>query len=86
MITKSDSLNCAEFKNYYIIFSNAINHESPNYFNINNKSFFKKYIKKKGGKVITKEFSYSSETNQSFMNISQIRLLIDQIEKNKYEN
>lgn len=86
MITKSDSLNCAEFTNYYTIFSNAVHHENPNYLKISNKNFLKKYIKKKGGKIISKEFCYSSETNENFMSVSQIRSLVNQIEKNEDDN
>ena len=75
MITKSDSLNTIEFKDFYVIFSNAINHESVKLSSSHKKKFLKK-IKSKGGKLITKQFSYNSESNREFMTINQIKSLI----------
>ena len=75
MITKSDSLNTIEFKNFYVIFSDAINHESIKLSSTHRKNFLRR-IKSQGGKVITKQFSYNSESNTEFMTINQIRGLI----------
>ena len=75
MITKSDSLNTIEFKNFYVIFSDAINHESIKLSSTHRKNFLRR-IKSQGGKVITKQFSYNSESNTEFMTINQIRDLI----------
>ncbi len=62
MITKSDSLNTLESKNFYIILPNKIN--------------TKKFIKKFKAKKTKKMFSYNSLDNKEKLSIEQIRNLI----------
>lgn len=62
MITKSDSLNTLESKNFYIILPNKIN--------------TMKFIKKFKAKKINKMFSYNSLENKEKLSIAQIRNLI----------
>lgn len=62
MITKSDSLNTLESKNFYIILPNKIN--------------TKKFIKKFKAKKTSKMFSYNSFENKEKLTITQIRNLI----------
>ena len=66
LITKSDSPNSLEFKDYFVIFSS-------------NKSKLKNYyIKNLKGKKLPKNFSYNSRENK-FLSVSQIRNLIKKI-------
>ena len=74
MITKSDSLNSIEFKDHYVILSNAINHDKPGL----NLSKQKNILFKKG-KVVKKPFSYSSEKNKEFLSIKQLKKLISSL-------
>jgi len=62
MITKSDSLNTLESKNFYIILPNKIN--------------TMKFIKKFKAKKINKMFSYNSLENKEKLSIAQIKNLI----------
>jgi UDP-N-acetylglucosamine 4,6-dehydratase (inverting) len=69
MITKSDSINTAEFQNYFAIIPNSV------YLNWSTKSF----LKESGdtlGKICTQNFSYSSDTNKDFLSVKEIRQLI----------
>lgn len=74
MITESDSLNSIEFKDYYVILSNAINHDKPNLNYINQKNLFYKK-----GKVTKKPFSYNSKNNKKFLSIQQLKELISSL-------
>jgi len=66
LITKSDSLNALEFKNFFIIFPN-------------NKSHLRDYyLKKFKGKKLQKDFSYNSRENK-FLSVSKLRELIKDI-------
>tara|TARA_B100000579_G_scaffold434453_1_gene455377 strand:+ start:893 stop:1891 length:999 start_codon:yes stop_codon:yes gene_type:complete len=66
MITKSDSINTAEFKNHFVILPNS-------QFNIEK---FKNYISKKKGKKCKEYFSYSSELNKNFLSINNLKKLL----------
>ena len=69
MITKSDSLNTIEFKKYFAIISDSrFGHLS--------KADHIKKLKTLGGKVLKKEFSYSSENNGEFLSVKQLKDLI----------
>ena len=70
MITKSDSLNTFEFKNYFVILPNS------DYSRISKKQYIKK-MKAKGGKSIKDEFSYNSKDNKIFLSVNQIKKLIN---------
>ena len=74
MITESDSLNSIEFKDYYVILSNAINHDKPNL----NQTYQKNLFYKKG-KVVKKPFSYNSKNNKKFLSIKQLKELISSL-------
>ena len=70
MITKSDSLNTFEFKNYFVILPNS------DYSRISNKHNIKK-LKAKGGTSNKDEFSYNSKDNKIFLSVNQIKKLIN---------
>ena len=70
MITKSDSLNTFEFKNYFVILPNS------DYSRISKKQYINK-MKAKGGKSIKDEFSYNSKDNKIFLSVNQIKKLIN---------
>jgi hypothetical protein len=59
-----DSLNCAEGKNYYVIFSTSQNENS------------KKYQNLKKLKTLKKGCKYSSDVNPNFFSIIQLRKLL----------
>ena len=65
MITSSDALTTVEFKDYFIILPN----------NTIYKNHFKKFISK-GGKLCNSDFVYSSEKNEKFLTVSEIKKLI----------
>ena len=69
MITKSDSLNTIEFKDYFAIISDSR-------FGSLSKAEHIKKLKSAGGKVATKEFNYSSEKNGKFLSVEKLRNLI----------
>tara|TARA_B100000963_G_scaffold352179_1_gene364943 strand:+ start:1730 stop:2737 length:1008 start_codon:yes stop_codon:yes gene_type:complete len=64
MITKSDSLNTIETKN--------------NYFIINDNQFLLKHYKKNfNAKFVSNNFNYSSDKNQNFLTVNQLRSIIN---------
>ena len=63
MIPKEESLNCIEMKNFYIL--------QPMLSWWDRKKI-KPYIKKNGKKVLT-PFEYSSENNDTFLKINEIK-------------
>lgn len=70
MISYEESRNTIELKKYYIILQ-------PN-----NKKQLAYYKNKLKGKKIIKQFSYNSNENKNFLNINEIKKLIN-LEKNK---
>ena len=78
MITTSDALNTFEYKDYFVILSNAISHYNYQNNNFDKKKFSKSKLK---GKKIKKLFSYNSETNNKFMTVGELKKLISDIEK-----
>ena len=73
MITKSDSLNTVEFKDYFVILPNS------KYSSITTKNFFKLMVSK-GGKITKEEFSYNSETNSKYLSVTEIKKYVKKIE------
>lgn len=69
MITKSDSHNTIESKNFYIILPNK-------------DSKLKKYISKFKAKKIKKSFSYNSKDNKNFLSVKELKKIIDKEKKN----
>ena len=69
MIPKEESLNCIEMKDYYIIQPMLSWWDRRN---------IKPEIKKNGKKII-KPFEYSSENNEKFLKINEIKKLIKNI-------
>ena len=69
MISGSDSQNTLELKNFYFILPNL------------NKSTINKYKKKFNAKPVKKNFSYSSNENQKFLSIKELKKLIKDHEK-----
>tara|TARA_Y100001935_G_scaffold238302_1_gene224545 strand:- start:1390 stop:2397 length:1008 start_codon:yes stop_codon:yes gene_type:complete len=72
MITETDSLNTAEFKNYYVIMP------STEQWNI------KKFLKESSsapGKMCDENFSYDSGSNNNFLDVEQIKHLIKDSEE-----
>ncbi len=72
MITETDSLNTAEFKNYYVIMP------STDQWNI------KKFLKESSsapGKMCDENFSYDSGSNNNFLDVEQIKHLINDNEE-----
>ena len=64
LITKSDSVNSLEFKNYFIIFPSG-------------DDTLKRYYKNKlKGKTLKKDFSYNSRENR-YLSVSQLKKLIE---------
>lgn len=64
MITESESLNCLENKNLYLLLPTT------------QSQLAKKYLKSKEWKINKKNFSYSSNLNSNFMNIKRLKLLV----------
>jgi len=64
MITESESLNCLESKNLYLLLPTIKN------------QLAKKYLKSEKWKMNKKNFSYSSNLNSNFMNIKKLKLLV----------
>lgn len=64
MISINDSQNTVEIGNYYAILPQG------------DDKLRKKYLSKKGSKIVNPGFAYSSDTNKDFLSISQIRTLI----------
>jgi len=67
MITETDSLNCIEFKNYFVILP------STPLWDINK---FRKESSAVTGKMCGFGFSYNSGTNDHFLNVSELKKLI----------
>jgi len=63
MITKSDSLNTIENKNFFVILPTKLDQ--------------KKYLKKFNAKKVNKEFTYNSEENKEKLSILKLRKLIN---------
>ena len=70
MITETDSLNCIEFDNYYVILP------SIKLWDIDK---FKKESTQTEGIKTKYGFSYNSETNPSFLSIESLKNLIGKI-------
>ena len=68
LFSKDESINVIDYKNYYII-KPAINLFEKNYSYTTN-------LKKEKGKKIKYGFEYSSETNNMFLNISEIKKIM----------
>ena len=64
MITKSDSLNTIEIKNYYFILND-------------NQHLLKHYKKKFNAKFVSNNFNYSSDKNSNFLTVNQLRSIIN---------
>ena len=79
MITKSDSLNTFEFKDHYIILSNAVYHDNLELSSYKTKEYIKS-VQAKGGKLLKKEFSYNSQTNPRFLSVEEIKKYIKKLE------
>ena len=69
MITKTDSLNAVEFKEYYVIIPDTL------YVKLNKDKFLKK-SNSTLGKFCKRGFSYSSEKNSKFLTIKELKNLI----------
>ena len=69
MITKMDSFSTIEFKDYFVILPTL----EPNW----KLSNFLKESSTSTGKRVMEEFSYSSEKNDTFLSVKEIRELID---------
>lgn len=67
MISESDAINTVQFKDHFVITPNSQFIEWD----------IKKYLKKnKSGKICNKDFSYNSNNNKDFLNVDQIKKLI----------
>jgi UDP-N-acetylglucosamine 4,6-dehydratase/5-epimerase len=64
LITASESINSLDLGNYYVILP-TISDISLN-----------QYLKKKGGKKLSKDFSYNSGTSKNFLDVSEIKKFI----------
>ena len=72
MISQSESINAIEFKDHFVIIPNS------EFIGWNKK----KYLKlNKSGKVCIKEFSYNSKNNKDYLNINQLKKLIQKNQK-----
>lgn len=70
MITKTDSLNAVEFKDYFAIVPDS------KYINWNKKKFMNNSSQSKG-KFCKRGFSYNSGMNKKFLSIKELKQLID---------
>ena len=66
MISFSESLNTVEYKNHYVMLPSFRDYSIDT------------YIKRNSGKKIKKQFSYTSDTNQNFLTINQLKKIIYQ--------
>jgi len=64
LITANESINSLDLGNYYVILP-TISEISLN-----------QYLKKKGGKKLSKDFSYNSGTSKNFLDVSEIKKFI----------
>ena len=69
MITETDSLNAAEFKNYFVILPDS------KYIIWNRKKYLNKNKKDKG-KMCKQNFSYNSKDNKKQLNISDLKKVL----------
>ena len=69
MITETDSLNAAEFKNYFVILPDS------KYIIWNRKKYLNKNKKDKG-KMCKQNFSYNSKDNKKRLNISDLKKVL----------
>ncbi len=69
MIPKEESLNCIEMKGYYII------QPMLSWWNKSNKSINYKKV----GKKVTEAFEYASDSNTNFLNVEQIKKILNTI-------
>ena len=69
MITETDSLNAAEFKNYFVILPDS------KYIIWNRKKYLNKNKKDKG-KMCKQNFSYNSKDNEKRLNISDLKKIL----------
>ncbi len=69
MITETDSLNAAEFKNYFVILPDS------KYIVWNRKKYLNKNKKDKG-KMCKQNFSYNSKDNKKRLNISDLKKVL----------
>ena len=72
MISQSESINTVEFKDHFVIIPNSefIGWSKKKYLKLN-----------KSGKVCIKEFSYNSKNNKNYLNINQLKKLIQKNQK-----
>ena len=70
LITKSDSHNVIEFKNYYIILPNSL------FLDWNKKTYLKKFSGKVYPKLVKKGFEYTSGENKQFLTNSSLVNLV----------
>jgi len=68
MITETDSLNCVEFENYYVIMPSM---------NLWDKNDFMRKSNTEKGKECNYGFSYNSGTNESFLSVKELQNLIE---------
>jgi FlaA1/EpsC-like NDP-sugar epimerase len=66
MITRNDSLNAVEFSDYYVILPTIPLWDEA------------KFAQKYGGKRCKKGFCYSSDTNDQWLSVEELRSLIKQ--------
>ena len=66
MITKSDSLNTIELKNYYVILPNTFSENKI----LKTRSFYKK---KFNAKNVKRGFSYNSANNKDFLSLKELK-------------
>ncbi len=74
MISNEESINCIEFKNFYILLSGSGS------YGVDVNEYIKKY-KIKNYKLITDNFKYSSNLNSKFLTVKQISNLIKEFRK-----
>ena len=69
MITETDSLNTAIFKDYFVILPQS------DYYEFNKKKFLLKSNPRLTGKLSNKTFSYNSKDNDHFLTVSELQKL-----------
>ena len=74
MISNEESINCIEFKNFYILLSGSGS------YGVGVNEYIKKY-KIKNYKLIKDNFIYSSNLNSKFLTVKQISKLIEEFKK-----
>ena len=66
MISVSDSMNTLRFKDYFVILPSGNTH------------IYDYYLKNYGAQAVSKSFSYSSETNDHFLRVEDLKILADE--------